>query len=166
MASVSQTRVCGWCKCGASVLQCVAVCCSMLQCVQCVAVCCSMLQCVAVCCSMLQCVQCVAVSMCCYCVSQPNLRLWVLHVWYKCVAVCCSVLQYVAVCPVCCSVYMLLLCQSAKRACVGVARVVQVCCSVLQCVKCVAVSTCCYCGSQQHKISIQGGEDPSDALSL
>jgi len=50
-----------------SVLQCVAVCCSVLQCVavecmyllsvlQCVAVCCSVLQCVAVCCSVLQCV--------------------------------------------------------------------------------------------------------------
>jgi len=34
-----------------SVLQCVAVCCSVLQCV---AVCCSVLQCVAVCCSVLQ----------------------------------------------------------------------------------------------------------------
>jgi len=61
------------------VLQCVAVCCSVLQCVaassqsdvcevlidlmvshvieaKCVAVCCSVLQCVAVCCSVLQCV--------------------------------------------------------------------------------------------------------------
>jgi len=49
-------------------LQCVAVCCSVLQCVakyradfggcvlQCVAVCCSVLQCVAVCCSVSQCV--------------------------------------------------------------------------------------------------------------
>ena len=56
-----------------SVLQCVAVCCSVLQCgcnetgcsslghglnsmyrLQCVAVCCSVLQCVAVCCSVLQ----------------------------------------------------------------------------------------------------------------
>ena len=50
-----------------SVLQCVAVCCSVLQpvrdalclilnesCSQCVAVCCSVLQCVAVCCSVLQ----------------------------------------------------------------------------------------------------------------
>jgi len=36
-----------------SLLQCVAVCCSVLQCV---AVCCSVLQCVAVCCSLLQCV--------------------------------------------------------------------------------------------------------------
>jgi len=36
-----------------SVLQCVAVCCSVLQCV---AVRCSVLQCVAVCCSALQCV--------------------------------------------------------------------------------------------------------------
>jgi len=68
-----------------SVLQCVAVCCSVLRCVnteacrgralssscsvlQCVAVCCNVPQCVAVCCSVLQCVagrcrvlQCVAV---------------------------------------------------------------------------------------------------------
>ena len=45
-------------------LQCGAVCCSVLQCeldrvgvgvVQCVAQCCRVLQCVAVCCSMLQC---------------------------------------------------------------------------------------------------------------
>jgi len=34
-------------------LQCAAVCCSVLQCT---AVCCSVLQCVAVCCSVLQCV--------------------------------------------------------------------------------------------------------------
>ena len=43
-------------QCGAlccSVLQCVAVCCSVLQCV---AVCYSVLQCVAVCCSVLPCV--------------------------------------------------------------------------------------------------------------
>jgi len=46
-----------------SVLQCVAMCCSVLQCVamccsvlQCIAVCCSVLQCVAVCCSVLQCI--------------------------------------------------------------------------------------------------------------
>jgi len=35
------------------VLQCVAVCCSVLHCV---ALCCSVLQCVAVCCSVLQCI--------------------------------------------------------------------------------------------------------------
>jgi len=35
------------------VLQCAAVCCSVLHCV---ALCCSVLQCVAVCCSVLQCV--------------------------------------------------------------------------------------------------------------
>jgi len=92
MASVSKTWVCGCCTCGASVLQCVAVCCSMLQCVKCV-----------------------AVSTCCYCVSQPNVRAWVLHVWYKCVAVCCSVLQWVAVGQVCCSVYVLLLRQSTTQ---------------------------------------------------
>ena len=45
-------------------LQCVAVCCSVLRCaavcrsvLQCVAVCCSVLQCVAACCSVLQCVE-------------------------------------------------------------------------------------------------------------
>ena len=55
-------------------LQCVAVCYSVLQCV---AVCCSVLQCVAVCCSVLQCV-----TVCCSVL--------------QCVAVCCSVLQCVA----------------------------------------------------------------------
>ena len=57
-------------------LQCVAVCCSVLLCV---AVCCSVLQCVAVCCSVLQCV-----AVCCSVL--------------QCVAVCCSVLLRVAVC--------------------------------------------------------------------
>ena len=48
-----------------SVLQCVAVCCSVLQCVlQRVAVCCSVLQCVAVCCSVLQC-DILCCSVCC-----------------------------------------------------------------------------------------------------
>jgi len=77
------------------VLQCVAVCCSVLQCAdsvfvslafsvslvhQRVAVCCSVLQCVAVCCSVLQCVavccselQCVAV---CYFLLTPSLSCW------------------------------------------------------------------------------------------
>ena len=93
-----------------SVLQSVAMCCSVLQCVavwtcirgtqylSCVAVCCSVLQCVAACCNVLQCVavyrsvsQCVdmylgdPVSFVCCSVSQ-------------CVAVCCSVLQRVAAC--------------------------------------------------------------------
>jgi len=35
-------------------LQCVAVCCSVLQCVECAAVCCSVLQCAAVCCNILK----------------------------------------------------------------------------------------------------------------
>ena len=71
-----------------SVLQCVAVCHIMLQCVtvccsvlQCVAVCYSVLQCVTVCCSVLQCVA------ACYIVLQ-------------CVTVCCSVSQCNAVCCV------------------------------------------------------------------
>jgi len=56
-----------------SLVQCVAVCCSVLQCV---AVCCSVLKCIAVCCSALQCV-----AVCCSVL--------------QCVAVCCSVLQCV-----------------------------------------------------------------------
>jgi len=67
-------------------LQCVAVCCSVLQyaavccsVLQCAAVCCSVLQCTAVCCSVLQCA-----AVCCSVL--------------QCAAVCCSVLQYVAVC--------------------------------------------------------------------
>jgi len=72
-------------------LQCVAVCCSVLHMYECIYsvhitdtdihfsdMCCSVLQCVAVCCSVLQCVT------VCYSVVQ-------------CGAVCCSVLQCVAV---------------------------------------------------------------------
>ena len=95
------------------VLQCAAVCCSVLQRVlQCVAVCvnsldpctksttcCSVLQCVAVCCSVLQCA----------------LTHWTHARRVPHVAVCCSVLQCVAVC---CSVL----------------QCAAVCCSVLQCV--------------------------------
>ena len=85
-----------------SVLQWIAVCCTVLQCVLTLthlyvifAVCCSVLQCVAVCCSVLQCV-----AVCWH---------WLIHMWYlecfgvccsvlQCVAVCCSVLQFVAMC--------------------------------------------------------------------
>jgi len=66
-------------ECVFSVLQCVAVRCSVLQCVQCVPVRCSVLQCVAVSCSVLQCV-----AVCCSVL--------------QCVAVCCGVLQCVIVC--------------------------------------------------------------------
>jgi len=59
------------------VVQCGAVCCSVLQCVPLpstiVRTICSVMQCVAVCCSVLQCIA-------------------------VCVAVCCSMLQRVAVC--------------------------------------------------------------------
>ena len=64
-------------RCSAS--QCVAECCSVLQCVVGVAVRCSALQCIAVCSSVFQCV-----AVCCSVL--------------QCVAVCCSVLQCVAVC--------------------------------------------------------------------
>ena len=82
-------------------LQCVAVCCSLLQFV---AVCCSVLQCVAVCCSVLQCI-----AVCCS----------VLQCVLQCVAVCCSVLQRVAVC---CSVLQRVV------ACCSVSQRVAVCC--------------------------------------
>ena len=85
--SVLQTYIHTW----HLVLQSVAVCSSVLQCVQCVAdvhthsascvaVCCSVLQCVAVCCSVL------------HCVADIHTHS------VSCVAVCCSVLQCVAVC--------------------------------------------------------------------
>jgi len=103
-----------------SVLQCVAVCCSVLQCVadsvlQCVAVCCGVLRCVAVCCSVLS-------SAADSCVAEGVLRcVAVCFSVLQCVAVCCSVLQCVAVC---CSVL-----QSVAVCC-------NVCCSVLQFVAC------------------------------
>jgi len=91
--AMRQSMVCLCCSvlqceavCFCSVVRCVAMCCSVLECVEryvpvyglskvcgcvleCVAVCCSGLECVAVCCSVM---------------------------W--CVVVCCSVLQCVAVC--------------------------------------------------------------------
>ena len=140
-------------------LQCVAVCHSVSQCVvlQCATiahptiahVCCSVLQCVAVCCSVL----CCSVSLlhirqshnwkiCDYCTS-------VQHSVLQRAAVCCRVLQSVAVCcsllqcvAVCCSVL-----QCAAMCC-SMLQCVAVCCSVLQCaavcrsvLQCVAV--CC-----------------------
>jgi len=86
---------------GCSVLQCVAVCCGVLQCV---AVCCSMvavcccvavwLHFVAVCCGVLQCV-----AVCCvvlWCVVKPRILTRLRHkqvaVYCSVVAVCCSVL--------------------------------------------------------------------------
>ena len=106
-------------------LQCVAVCCCVLQYVVVSRTCYTLtvLQCVArvvVCCSVLQCVA----------VFRTSCTLIML----QCVAECCSVLQYVAVC---CSVL------HCVAACCSVSyiphtlRVLQcgaVCCSVLQCV--------------------------------
>ena len=114
------------------VLPCVAVCCSVSQCViyhefplrwfrkvislllivvQCGGVCCSVLQCVAVCCSV-------------------SLRKTLYTPWktlYN--TVCCSVLQCVAVCCI------VLQCDTL---CCSVLQCVAVCCSVLQC-----VAVCC-----------------------
>jgi len=78
------------------VLQCVAVCCSVLQCVvgdqvkQMTVdirniVCCSVLQCVAVCCSVLQCV-----AVCCGGSSETNDGRHSQYSVLQCAAVCCS----------------------------------------------------------------------------
>ena len=89
-------------QCCCSVLQCVVVCCRVLQLtyilgVVCCCVCCGVLRCVAVCCGVLQCVaaccsvlQSVIVDICTWC----SMLLCVL----QCVIVCCSVLQRVAEC--------------------------------------------------------------------
>ena len=78
-----------------SVLRCVAVCCSVLQCaavcrsvLQRAAVCCSVLQCAAVCCSVLQCM-----TVCCSVLQRAAVCCSVL----QCAAVCCSVSQCFAV---------------------------------------------------------------------
>ena len=103
------------------VVQCIAVSCSVLQCVavflHCVAVCCSMLQRVPLCRNVLQCV---ALS---YSVMQ-----FVANV-LQYVAVCCSELQCMAVC---CSVLQ------CVAVCYSVLQCAAVCCSVLQC-----VAVCC-----------------------
>jgi len=132
-----------------SVLQCGAVCCSVVQCgaewcsvLQCVAVCCRVVQCVAVCCSVLQSgavccrvVQCVAVrcsvvqcgAVWCSVVQCDAVWCSVLQcgaVWcsvVQCDAVWCSVLQCVAVC-----------CSRARSIRIPCAlRYVAVCCSEL-----------------------------------
>ena len=134
----------------AVVLQCVAVCCSVLQCVTrclscsvllCVAMYCSVLQCVAVCWSVWLTVQEVLTSdkhtdllpLQPIALFDPHYR------WHQCysmlqsVAVCCSALQCVAVCCSvlqCVAVYCNVLQCSAWET---------TCCCVLQCV---AVSYC------------------------
>jgi len=130
-------------------LQCVAVCCSVLQCVaethipeltaqhqskrpKCVAACCSVLQCVAVCCSgaytrtygaapanELSVLQCVAET------HVPELTAQHQSKQLKCVVVYCSVLQCVAVC---CSVLQRCIRQNIRRSTEAYEQ------SVLQCV--------------------------------
>ena len=80
-------------------LQCAAVCCSVLQRV---AACCSVLQCVAVCCSVVRCsaVWCSALQRVCFAPIASGFVLQCVAVCYsvlQCVAVCCTVLQCVAV---------------------------------------------------------------------
>jgi len=117
-------------------LQCAAVCCSVLQCA---VVCCSVLQCVAVCCSAWGTRTYCICSYCrqgCHCGSCS----WR---YFPCDSiVCCSVLQCVAVC---CSVLQCVavleaqdLIASAPTATKAVQGDCAVCCSVLQC-----VAVCC-----------------------
>jgi len=155
------------------VLQCVAVCCSVLDvcvCVQrgngkdhrvCLCLCCADMyvsQYVAVCCSMLQCV-----AVCCVHVlglKRVEERLSSLSVLMlrrcECVAVCCSMLQYVAVC--CMYVYgfkedmgkiIESVCAGVVQMCVCCIYVLHLCvavrCGVLQCVAvCCSVLHCMY----------------------
>jgi len=87
------------------------------------------LQCVAVFCSVSQCVPgcCSVAAVCCDVVDHlrlPLMPLCVMTPALQCVAVCCSVLQCVAVC---CSVLQ------CVAVCCSVLQRVAVCCSVLQC---------------------------------
>ena len=113
-------------------------------CYDCVAVCCSVLQCVAVL-DPLTCLPCLILchdsfvhvpSLIHFCRCSQNGSLWwtLLAKKVVCVAVCCSVLQCVAVCcsvlqcvAVCCSVLQCI------AVCCSVLQCVAVCCSVLQC---------------------------------
>jgi len=141
------------------VLQCDAVCCSMMHSVAVccgalhganfisskirtlqdshLSVCCSVLQCVAVCCSVLQCV-----AVCCSALQCAAVCWSVL----ECAGVCCSVLQCVAVrvlpcVAVCCSVLQCI------AVCCNMLSCVAVCCSVLQCaVVCCIVLQCAAVG--------------------
>jgi len=98
-----------------SVLQCVALCCSVLHLIchkyqpHTLVVCCSALQCAVVCCSVLRCVA-------------DRCRVVVFCSVLQCVAQCCSVLQCVAVC---CSVLQ------CAAVCCSVLQRVAACCSVL-----------------------------------
>jgi len=102
-----------------ALLQSVAVCCSVLQCVAVTTVrCCRAMQCVAVFCSVLQLPQCVVAERCSV---------------LQCFAVCCSyhsaLLQSVAVC---CSVLQCFAVTTVR--CCRALQCVAVFCSVLQCV--------------------------------
>jgi hypothetical protein len=94
-----------WMRC--SVVQCVAVCCSVLhvaQCIyECVAAWCSVLQCVAVCWSVLHVARCIHECVAVWCSVVQCVACSTMHLWMRCsvmqwVALCCIVLQCVAVC--------------------------------------------------------------------
>jgi len=109
----------GWACC--SVLQCVAVCCSVFSVLQCVAVCCGVSQHVAMRCNVLQCV-----ALSCALLHLPQRASMCCRV-LQCVAECCSVLQCVAEC---CTVRRVLYCAAV---CCCALQCVVVCCCVLQC---------------------------------
>ena len=107
--------------CG-SLWQCVAVCCSALQRKLHVIVCCSVLQCVAVCCSVLQCV-----AVCC---SAYYEHIWRMLIFRIVVAVFCIVLQ--CVCSVKREQLVWCVMHVTKKLLVSVLQCVSVLC-VLQC---------------------------------
>jgi len=158
-----------------SVLQCVAACCTVLQCVgwqnlQCTFsarawaassfLCCSVLQCVAVCCSMLQCVTVCCIAKFCSvflgtylgsflffaCRCEEKRVYW--HHSNHGQSLCCSMLQCVAVC--CRVLQGVAVCCSVLQ-CDAVCRSVQSvaeCCRVLQ-----SVAACCRVLQCQKRVS-------------
>jgi len=148
-----------WC------LQCVAVCCSVLQCVAVVSVLCSVLPCAAVCCSDYRVWLCVAVHsrvLPCVAVYGSVLRyVAVCCIVIHCVAVCCSVMQFIALCcRVLCTATLITCCsvlqyvaerppfRHAWQACL---QSVTVRCSALQC-----VAMCCSVLQRDLHLSMHG----------
>jgi len=126
-------------------IQCVAVCCSVLQCVAYVAVCCSVLQRVAVYCSFDECnASAAAASSSSF--NIINISDTMCCSVLQCIAVCCSMLQYVAalrlptlstlLIHVCVGVYgcdvRLYLCVCVCVCTASTAAASSLCCSVLQ----------------------------------
>ena len=132
----------------ADVLQCVAVCCSVLVCV---ALCFVEVQCGAACCSVVQYVSYTACSSH-HMILSPSLplTLQVCCSVLQCVAVCCSVLQCVAVCCSSAHTFKRDLHSYSRCGCCDAGRIIHhhvLCVCVCVCVYvCVCVCVCVVCG--------------------